>query len=137
MADSQHGSDDEIAVRGVIEAWAAAVRARDYDGILRNHTPDFVMFDVPPPFESRGLDAYRKTWDLFLGWSEGAPRFEIAEMTVVAGHDVAFAFAKMGCFGPDAAGKPEPLDFRVTIGLKKIDGRWMIVHEHHSVPADG
>jgi ketosteroid isomerase-like protein len=30
---------------------------------------------------------------------------------------------------------PEPLYFRLTIGLRKIDGRWTITHEHHSVPA--
>src|ERR1700742_5292691 len=99
--------DEERAVRQVIKDWAAAVRARDYDGILANHTPDFVMFDVPSPFESVGLAAYRKTWDLFLGWSSGAPRFEIHDMRVVAGSDVAFAFAEMGCYGPDAEGKTE------------------------------
>jgi uncharacterized protein (TIGR02246 family) len=128
-------TDQERAVRHVIESWAAAVRARDYDGILANHTPDFVMFDVPPPFESVGLEAYRKTWDLFLSWSAEV-RFEIQDMTVVAGDDVAFAFAKMGCYGPDAQGKPAPLDFRLTIGLKRVGGRWLIAHEHHSVPAE-
>jgi ketosteroid isomerase-like protein len=48
---------------------------------------------------------------------------------------VAFAFASMGCEGPGSDGKPEALDFRLTICLRKIDGRWMIAHEHHSVPA--
>ena len=130
------GADEEREVRRVIENWAAAVRARDYDGILANHTADFVMFDVPPPIESVGLTAYRKTWDLFLGWSAGDVRFEIQKMTVVAGDDVAFAFARMGCYGPDAEGKPAPLDFRLTIGLKRIGGQWLIAHEHHSVPAE-
>jgi ketosteroid isomerase-like protein len=41
----------------------------------------------------------------------------------------------MRCEGPDADGKAEALDFRLTIGLRKIDGQWMIAHEHHSVPA--
>ena len=66
----------------------------------------------------------------------GPVRFAIHDMTVMAGSDVAFAFAKMGCYGPDAEGNPEPLDFRLTIGLKKIGGRWLIAHEHHSVPAN-
>jgi uncharacterized protein (TIGR02246 family) len=134
MADEP--TNEESAVRQVIESWAAAVRARNYDGILANHAPDLVMFDVPPPFESVGLDAYRKSWDLFLGWSTGPVRFTIHDMTVLAGSDVAFAFARMSCYGPDAEGKPEVLDFRLTIGLKKIGGRWLIAHEHHSIPAD-
>ena len=119
----------------MIEAWTAAVRRKDYDAILRNHTPDFVMFDVPPPFESKGLDAYRKTWDMFFSCNSGPVKFDIHEMTVTAGEDVAFAVAKMGCTTPGVDGKPVDLDFRLTVGLRKIDGQWMIVHEHHSVPA--
>ena len=136
MADGQENVTEERAVRQVIETWAAAVRARDYGGILANHTPSFVMFDVPLPFQSVGLEEYKKTWNLFFGWSSRPVRFDIREMTVVAGSDVAFAFARMGCYTPDAEGNPEPLDFRLTIGLRKIDGRWLIAHEHHSVPAE-
>ena len=93
------------------------------------------MFDVPPPFKSVGLDAYRKTWDLFFSCSGDPVRFEIQEMDVTAGADVAFAFATMRCTTLGSDGKPEPLDFRLTICLRKIDGRWVIAHEHHSVPA--
>jgi|SRR6185437_10355236 uncharacterized protein (TIGR02246 family) len=135
MTDKPNVSDDQAAVRNLIEAWADAVRRKDYAGILRGHSPDFVMFDVPPPFRSVGLEAYRKTWDLFFSWSSEPVPFEIQEMEVTAGADVAFAVATMGCAGPNSDGKPEPLDFRLTVCLKKIDGRWMIVHEHHSVPA--
>jgi uncharacterized protein (TIGR02246 family) len=135
MADKQNVSDDEAAVRGLIEAWADAVRRKDYAGILQSHSPDFVMFDVPPPFKSVGLNAYRKTWDLFFSWSSDPVRFEIHEMDVTAGAGVAFAFATMRCGGPGADGKREALDFRLTMCLEKIDGGWMIAHEHHSVPA--
>jgi uncharacterized protein (TIGR02246 family) len=135
MSDKQNVSENEAAVRDLIEAWADAVRRRDYAGILQSHTPDFVMFDVPPPFESVGLDAYRKTWDLFFSCSSEPVRFEIQEMDVTAGADVAFAFATMRCTTPGSDGKPEALDFRLTTALRKVDGRWMIAHEHHSVPA--
>jgi len=135
MADKQVVSNDEAAVRDLIEAWTDAVRRKDYDGILRSHAADFVMFDVPPPFKSVGLDAYGKSWDLFFSWSSGPVRFDIQEMDVAAGADVAFAFASMRCEGRASDGKAEPLDFRLTMGMKKIDGRWMIAHEHHSVPA--
>jgi uncharacterized protein (TIGR02246 family) len=135
MTDKKNVSNDEGAVRDLIEAWADAVRRKDYPGILRSHAPDFVMFDVPPPFKSVGLEAYRKTWDVFFSWSRDPVCFEIQDMDVTAGADVAFAFATMRCEGPGADGKPEALDFRLTICLRKIDGRWMIAHEHHSVPA--
>ena len=127
--------EEEVVIRATIEAWAAAVRRRDVAGILRNHASDIVMFDVPPPFQSRGIEAYRETWDMFFSWSSDPIPFDIVDMTVTAGNDVAFAFAAMRCAGPDAGGKHEALDFRLTVGLRKIDGQWTIIHEHHSVPA--
>ena len=135
MADKQVVSSNEAEVRDMIEAWADAVRRKDYAGILRSHASDFVMFDVPPPFKSVGLDAYRRTWDLFFSWSSDPVPFDIQELDVVAGVDVAFAFASMRCEGPGSDGKSEALDFRLTTGLRQVDGRWMIAHEHHSVPA--
>ena len=135
MAEKQNVPDEGATVRDLIETWADAVRRKDYEGILRSHTADFVMFDVPPPFKSVGLDAYRKTWDVFYSWSSDRVRFEIQEMDVTAGADVAFAFASMRCEGPGSDGTPEALDFRLTICLRKVDGQWMISHEHHSVPA--
>jgi uncharacterized protein (TIGR02246 family) len=135
MDQRQSGSEDETAVRAVIESWAAAVKRRDIAGIVQNHSLDFVIFDVPPPFQSQGIDAYKKTWDLFFSWSSDPVRFDITEMSITAGSDVAFAVAAMRCTGPGADGKPEELAFRLTVGLRKIDGQWIITHEHHSVPA--
>ena len=63
---SSNNKADEVAVKELIENWAKAVRAKDYSGILAHHAPDIVMFDVPPPLESTGIEAYRKTWDLFF-----------------------------------------------------------------------
>jgi ketosteroid isomerase-like protein len=49
--------------------------------------------------------------------------------------DVAFATATGRCVDVDPKGKREELEFRLTMGLKKIDGRWRVMHEHHSLPA--
>jgi uncharacterized protein (TIGR02246 family) len=136
MDDGRQGSNDEAAIRSVIEAWAAAVRRKDFVGILQNHSSDFVMFDVPPPFRSKGLEAYAKTWELFFSWSADPIPYDIREMSITAGADVAFVVATMGCAEPGANGEPKSLDFRLTVGLRKIDGRWIITHEHHSVPAE-
>jgi uncharacterized protein (TIGR02246 family) len=129
-------TQEEAEVTEIIESWARAVRARDYEGILANHSADILMFDVPPPLESRGIDEYRKTWDLFFKWSDDPARFDIKRLEVTAGDDVAFAMALMQCSETEKSGKKVELDFRLTVGLRKIDGKWTILHEHHSVPAD-
>jgi uncharacterized protein (TIGR02246 family) len=130
-------SEDEAAIRRVIEAWTAAVRRRDMAGILDSHSADIVMFDVPPPFRTTGLKDYEKTWEMFFSWSDAPIPFDVAEMSITAGADVAFVVASMHCAEPGPDGGQKPLDFRLTVGLRKIAGRWIITHEHHSVPAAG
>jgi ketosteroid isomerase-like protein len=56
-------------------------------------------------------------------------------MEVTCGAHVAFATAVGRCVNIDTNGKREPLEFRLTMGLRKIDGKWRVMHEHHSLPA--
>ena len=121
-------TQDEFQIRTLVEDWAKAVRAKDMDGALANHTSDIVMFDVPMPLQSKGLEAYRKTWDLFFDHSPGgAGSFEVTELQITAGESTAYAHAilRVGDFNA-----------RLTIGLRKERGRWLIAHEHHSYPLD-
>jgi uncharacterized protein (TIGR02246 family) len=132
MANS---AKDEVAIRKLVENWARAVRAKDLDGILVNHCTDMLMFDVPPPLQSKGIEAYKKTWDLFFSWSDDPVVFDIKDMDIIAGTDVAFVAALMRCAGTEKNGERIEIEFRLTIGLRKIGGQWMVLHEHHSIPA--
>jgi uncharacterized protein (TIGR02246 family) len=126
---------DVHAIRTLIERWTHAVQQEDLAAIRADHDPDILMFDVPPPFMSRGLDAYMATWQLFFANVAKPVSFSFEDIEVTAGSDVAFATAKGSYIDIDRAGKREPLQFRLTMGLKQIDGRWRVVHEHHSLPA--
>ena len=125
---------DETALRELIAQWAKAVRDEDLTGIRESHDPDTLMFDVPPPFLSRGLDAYMATWQFFYPSQARPIAFDFEEVDVTAGSDVAFATA-IGHCGCIEHGERTDLKFRLTMGFRKRDGRWRIVHEHHSVPA--
>lgn len=128
---------EEAAIRDLLTSWAAAVRAMNLEAVLAHHAADISMFDVPPPFESRGIRAYADTWKLFYSAQPEPVAFDIKRLDVVAGADVGFAYALMQCAELAPDGRRVPLDFRLTVGLRKIDGHWTIVHEHHSVPASG
>lgn len=128
-------SDDESQIRALIERWVTAVHAADMDGVLLDHADDIVMFDVPPPNEVRGKEAYRDTWPPFFKWQKQGAAFEIVSLDVTAGRDVAFAHALLRC-GTDEELKKDPDNrLRLTIGLRKQGGRWTVAHEHHSFPA--
>jgi uncharacterized protein (TIGR02246 family) len=127
-------STDENQIRTLIERWANAVHAGDMDGVLADHSDDIVMFDVPPPNEVRGKAAYRDTWPPFFKWQEQGALFEIVSLDVIAGSDVAFAHALLRCGTKEELEKEPDNRLRLTIGLRKQDGRWQVTHEHHSFP---
>jgi uncharacterized protein (TIGR02246 family) len=137
MADTaQHGetTTDEAELRALIERWSKAVREQDYAGIRADHDDDMLMFDVPPPFLSRGLDAYMATWDTFFSMTPRLVQFDFRDIEITAGNDVAFASA-IGHCRDLSSGEEADLDFRLTMGFRKQDGQWRIMHEHHSIPA--
>jgi uncharacterized protein (TIGR02246 family) len=141
LPDIAHGermkeTADEKAILALFEQWAKAVRNGDRAAIRDNHDADILMFDVPPPFSSRGIDDYMATWETFFASAETPVMFHFTDVEITAGSDVAFVTAVGHCVNIDKAGQREPLDFRLTMGLRKSDvGRWIITHEHHSLPA--
>ena len=135
MSVSKDNRTDQTAILELLEKWARSVRAKDFNGILVNHSPDILMFDLPGPLESKGIEAYRKTWDLFFPWSDDPVIFDFDEMNVEAGDDVAYVTALMRCTGTEKSGERVSLKFRLTVGLRKVDGQWIVKHEHHSIPA--
>jgi uncharacterized protein (TIGR02246 family) len=128
-------SDDEQQIRTLIERWAAAVHRGDMSGVLADHAADIVMFDVPPPYDGlRGIGAYRDSWPPFFEWQRQGAIFEIVELDVTAGDDVAFAYALARCGKPEDFAKNPDSRLRMTFGLRKRDGRWVVTHEHGSFP---
>lgn len=135
MESQLPSSHDEATIRALIGRWAKAVREENRTAIRMDHDPAILMFDVPPPFLSRGLDAYMATWETFFSSAEKPVAFDFHDLEISCGQDVAFATAIGKCVTVDRNGIREPLDFRLTMGLRKIDGRWRVMHEHHSLPA--
>jgi len=125
---SQRAGTAEAEIKTLIEAWADAVRRHDLPAILAHHDDDIVMFDVPPPLQSRGMAAYKKTWDLFFAYHEPGQAFDVEKLQMCVGDTVAFAVAIMRCGSATVSGPPVPggFQFRLTIGLCKVDGAWCI-----------
>jgi uncharacterized protein (TIGR02246 family) len=137
MPDTNQKSvdNDEAELRALIARWSKAVRDENLAGIRADHDPEILMFDVPPPLLARGLDAYMETWKTFFAWSTKPVAFDFHDVKITAGPDVAFATAIGRCCGREGNGEGIQLEFRLTMGFRKRNGRWCIVHEHHSVPA--
>ncbi|MBW9216105.1 SgcJ/EcaC family oxidoreductase [Mumia sp. zg.B53] len=130
----EHESD----IRSVITRWIDAVdRGTDLEAVLADHTDDIVMFDVPPPYEGvRGMKAYEASWSDFLAWQRGDGQFVLESLEVTAGDDVAFAHGLVLCRARGSHDEHPDQRLRLTLGLRRVDGRWLIAHEHHSFTED-
>jgi ketosteroid isomerase-like protein len=84
---------EEASIRQLLEGWAHAVRRGDLGAVIARHAQSIVYFDVPPPTQVRGLAGYQDSWPPFFAciWKSG--QFELSELEICAGADVAFAHA--------------------------------------------
>lgn len=117
----------EAEIAQMLAGWSASVRAHDLEGVLHQRSADIVMFDVPAPLQAIGIEAYRETWPQYFA-DAGSHRFELMETRIVAGEDVAWLHALLRCTTAD-----QPAG-RLTMGLRRVGGQWVVEHEHHSFP---
>jgi PhnB protein len=133
MATHARVTTDETEIRNSLEGWTDALRAKNLDGLLSFYTPDVRAFDVAPPLEHdreamrRGLEEWFSTW-------RGPIGFEIRDLCVTASTDVAFATSLVRLTGERTDGEQTDVWMRSTVGLRKTGGRWLVAHEHLSVP---
>jgi uncharacterized protein (TIGR02246 family) len=128
-------SADETAIRALIDKRAEALRAKDADGVVSGQAQEVVSFTLAPPLRQaagkaqakEGLKAWFATWSGPLG-------YEIRDLSVTAGDEVAFCHGYVQISGTKTNGKKEEVWARQTVCLQKLGGAWEIVHEHVSVP---
>lgn len=136
MITENSNAKDEGQIRQLIDDWAAALRAKDIKRLTSNYAPDILLFDVPPPLQSQGSDSYRKSWEARFSTFQGPIGCEIRQLSITAGDDVAFSHCLNRISGTTTNGEKIDLRVRATVCYRKIDGEWMVTHEHASVPVE-
>jgi len=140
IGKGEHDTDskDEAQIKALLDRWAKAFEARDITGIMSNYASGdaVVAYDLVPPLQYKGKEAYQKDYLEFLSQYDGPIQVEYRDMRVVSGGDVAFVHALERFTGKLKNGQQSDLWLRYTGGLRKVDGTWLIVHDHVSVPAD-
>ena len=138
--DAAPANGEDVAVkeiRGWLDRWAKAFGAKDVDAIMPLYTDDVIAYDVVPPLQYKGSDAYRKEYTEFFAQFDGPIHADVSDTHIDAGHDVAFAYGVERLTGKMTNGTPVDMWMRWTDGWKRMaDGQWRIVHEHVSVPVD-
>ncbi len=129
---------DEAAIRALEERFTAAFNAGDIDAMMKNYIQDesLFVFDVVPRKQYSGAGAYRKSWVDFFKHFKGKPKIAITDLGITVDGKLGFSHSIQRVTGTDRQDRPVDRTVRVTDGYRKIGGKWLIVLEHISVPAD-
>lgn len=127
---------EEREIRTLIKRGAKALEAKDIEGLVAGYAEDVILFDVKPPYRTKGLPAVRKLWEASLLQLPEKLRSEHRDIRVTMEGDLAFAHYLQRI---QAVGQTHPASetwTRATVCYQRSDGEWRIVHEHVSVPFD-
>jgi uncharacterized protein (TIGR02246 family) len=124
----------EAELREVIDRWLESFRSKDLASMLQHYAPDIVLFDVKPPLQHKGMEAYRKVWEDFLPCVAAPVDYTMHDQRIVASDDVAFCHSLNHLGVTGSSGERHELWLRATVCLQKIAGQWQVKHEHVSVP---
>ena len=125
---------NEGEIRALIDDWAMAVRAKDVDAVTSHYAANIVAFDLAPPLEYAGADTLRRSLETWFPTFQGPIGYEVRDLSITAGGDVAFCRSLNRISGTRTDGEHTDVWVRATVGLRKIDGEWKVTHEHASVP---
>ena len=126
----------EGLIRQRVDDYAKAISAKDIDSVMSFFARDVVSFDIAiSSLRYAGADNKRREWQKVFA-AYGSIDYEVHDLKVAAQGELAFVHAVNHVRGTRAGGEVTDLWVRWTACFRRIDGSWLIVHDHVSVPAD-
>ena len=131
-------ADAREDIKALEDRFIAAFKAKDLDAIMKVYVPDqtLFVFDVVPPKQYVGAAAYRQDWKESFDSFNGPITVELTDLDITTDDSLAYGHSIQRVAGTDKQGKKLDLTVRVTDVYKKINGNWLVIHEHVSVPVD-
>jgi ketosteroid isomerase-like protein len=136
MTVEEARKNDEAEIKRAIEGYVEALRAKDLDGVMSMYAPEIVTFDVVPPLQYVGADAMRKRWEEVFSSLPGQFGYEIADLSITVGEDMAFSHSFNRTSATLPTGQQIGTWVRWTACWRMIGGQWLLVHDQISVPVD-
>ena len=134
QSSARSDAGNEAEIQRVLEDWASATRRGQQGNVLARHLPDVLIYDVLMPMKYESAAAYRASWSEWQPETPNEGVFELQDLVITAGADVAFAHAFIRCGGTMPNGNTFEDLVRATFCLTNEAGRWMVAHQHISKP---
>lgn len=117
------------------EKWRRTFEAKSLEGIMEYYAHDILSYDLMPPIQFEGESMWRQNWVNFFD-SFHDIRLTFEDLTVFQSGDLATirGLTRLQC--TTANGGEIDMWSRETNVMRKMNGEWLIVHDHVSVPMD-
>ena len=123
-------------IQALYERQFDAIRAKDLDRLMSFYSPDIVYYDVVPPLRFVGADALRERFSHWLAGFQGRIEMDLRDLHVAASGDLAVVHFLSRSSGTLTNGREVGSWVRGTSCCQRTGGRWLVTHEHISLPVD-
>lgn len=138
MSTSTTMSEDEIAVRAMVERRANALRTKSAAETMATQTADYVQYPLVGVLEYAGETSMTEAdFDAVFAGMDGPVSYETHDLHVTMADRVAVTRSLARISATMVSGDVMSMWFRKTLVFEKVDGTWLISHEHESVPMAG
>ena len=134
MPTTSTATREDAQIRECMDGLAQALRAKDINALMAHYAPDMVTFDFRPPLQVQGADAYGRNFEAWFASVQGPIDYEIRDLRITMRDAVAFSHYLGHVRSTRTTGERTEYWVRVTSGFRKMNGQWIITHEHVSVP---
>lgn len=126
---------DEGQIRECLNKWTRALHAKDLDALMALYARDTIAFDLMPPSEVEA-SRYRQNFEQWFAMMPGPIEYEIHDLRITTDGDVAFSHNLGHVKATRASGEKADYWVRATVGFRKRNGQWLVIHDHVSMPFD-
>jgi ketosteroid isomerase-like protein len=130
---------DDAMIKSLEHDLIAAFRSKDVSKIMACCAPGnkLFVFDLTIPRQRVGQDDFAKDWQDLFKMTDGPLCVDPSDLAVTTnGGTLAFSHSIVHVSGKRTDGRAIDHTARVTHVYEKMNGKWLIVHEHVSVPID-
>lgn len=134
MTGEKNINSNKEAIRRCINSFFDALTKKDLKQMIAHYADEAIVFDVKPPFQTKGSVAWKHVWEASLPFFPDNFNIELKDLVIHSDGNVGFAFYLFKIVGSEKDHPAMQTWMRATTGYKLHNGKWKIVHDHASLP---
>ncbi|MFF5210503.1 YybH family protein [Streptosporangium sp. NPDC000396] len=127
-------TSNDSEIRALLESRVDACQTKDVDRLMSHYSSGIVYYDVVPPLQFAGTDEVRRNFVRWFDEYDGPISLKTHDLTIATSGDVAFAHMLHLNSGTRKNGLESAIWVRSTVCCRRSSGKWLITHEHISLP---